>query len=381
MKFLHTSDWHLGMTFRGGLSYEEDQKYAIEQICKIAVEEQVDGILLAGDVFDKSVASKDALRVYDESMTYICSKLNIPIYMIAGNHDGAERISQCNELLKKSGLYIAGALEAEPQVVHLDGVDIFLLPWISTDKVKAIYPDFADDVTSMESAYQVVLDQYRERFVEGRKNILVSHAYVASAETSVSDRAAEIGHATIVDAKVFDGFDYVALGHIHGPQQITDRIRYSGTPMAYAFGKEEKQTKSVTTIDTDTMIPREIPLVQLHKRTTLTDTFEVLMKADYEKDILDGYVRLEVTDSYVGMESYASFKEKYKNLLEVVSPNYEGGEAKITMTVDEFESAQTDPEIVFKRFCEDILEMAPDQHILDLFHNALLTYEKGVTES
>lgn len=381
MKLLHTSDWHLGMTFRGGVSYEADQKYAIEQICKIAVEEQVDGILLAGDVFDKSIASKDALRVYDETMTYICSTLDIPIYMIAGNHDGAERISQCNELLKKSGLYIAGALEAEPQVVHLDGVDIYLLPWISTDKVKAIYPEHADEVTSMESAYQVVLDRYRDSFVEGHKNILVSHAYVASAETSVSDRAAEIGHATIVDAKVFDGFDYVALGHIHGPQQITDHIRYSGTPMAYAFGKEEKQTKSVTIIDTDTMEQKIVALSQLHKRTTLTDTFEVLMQADYDKDILDGYVRLEVTDKYVGMESYAAFKEKYTNLLEVISPNFEGGEGKIAMTIDEFESAKDDPEVIFKRFCEEILEVAPDRHMLNLFQHALETYEKEVSES
>jgi len=93
MRFLHTSDWHLGMTFRGGVSYALDQKYVIEKICQIAVDEKVDGILLAGDVFDKSIASTEALHVYDEVMTYICATLEIPVYVIAGNHDGAERIS------------------------------------------------------------------------------------------------------------------------------------------------------------------------------------------------------------------------------------------------------------------------------------------------
>ena len=152
MRFLHTSDWHLGMTFRGGVSYRRDQKYMIEHICRIAVDEQVDGILLAGDVFDKSIASQEALQLYDEAMTYICGTLGIPVYLIAGNHDGAERIAQCNELLKKSGLYIAGALEETPQVVNAGNVDIYLLPWISTDKVKSVYPDEAEQVHSMEDA-------------------------------------------------------------------------------------------------------------------------------------------------------------------------------------------------------------------------------------
>ena len=114
MKFLHTSDWHLGMTWRGGISYRKDQEFMIRQICRIAAEEQVDGILLAGDIFDKSIASQEALELYDEAMTEICNGLRIPVYLIAGNHDGAQRIAQCSALLEKSGLYIAGALTGKP---------------------------------------------------------------------------------------------------------------------------------------------------------------------------------------------------------------------------------------------------------------------------
>lgn len=381
MKFLHTSDWHLGMTFRGGLSFQIDQKFAINQICKIAVEEKVDGILLAGDVFDKSIASQEALRVYDEIMTYICAALDIPVFLIAGNHDGAERISQCNELLKKSGLFIAGALEAKPQMERVGDVDIYMLPWISTDKVRSVYHDKAQEIVSMEDAYKVVLDDYRSQFTPGQKNILISHAYIVDAETSESDRAAEVGRATMVSASVFEGFDYVALGHLHGPQQITERIRYSGTPMAYSFGKEEKQVKSVTILDTDTMEQRIVELSQLHKRVTLKDTFEVLMAADYPEEIREGYVRLEVTDSYVGIDSLAAFREKYPNLLEVIGKNFEKEDAKITMTIEELDEADRDPETVFKRYCEDILEEYPSEHLISLFRDAVESYGKEEAEA
>jgi exonuclease SbcD len=371
MKLLHTSDWHLGMTFRNGTSYEKDQRFVIDNICKIAVEEKVEGILLAGDVFDKSIASREAILLYDEIMTYICGTLDIPVYMVAGNHDGAERLSQCNELLKKSGLHIAGALKEEPQVAHIGDVDIYLLPWISTDKVAFIYPEEAENIKSMEDAYRIVLDKYRETFVEGHKNILVSHSFIVNAETSVSDRAAELGHATMVGSYVFDGFDYVALGHLHGPQKINEHIRYSGSPMAYSFGREEKQVKSVTIVDTDTWEQKVVPIPQLHKRITLTGTYEELMKADYEADILDGYVRLEVTDTYAGMEALALFRERYSNLLEMTSKSFEAEDTKITMTIEELEQTDLSPETVFKKYYQDSYNKEPSEHLLKLFKKAV----------
>lgn len=380
MKFLHTSDWHLGMTFRGGISYAEDQRFMIEKLCEIAVNEQVDGILLAGDIFDKGISSKEALQLYNDTMTRICVDLGIPVYLIAGNHDGAERISQCSELLKKSGLYIAGVLEEALQVVHLDKVDIYLLPWISTDKVKSVFWEQADEVHSMEDAYRLVLDKYRAQFIKGHKNLLIAHAFIANAETSDSDRAAEIGRATMVGSYVFEGFDYVALGHLHGPQQISKSIRYSGTPMAFSFGKEEKQVKSVTIIDTDTMEQKIVNLPQLHRRVTLTGTYEELMSADYEEDILNGYVRLEITDRYVGMDLIAACREKFQNLLEISGKGLERDDAKITMTIEEFEQANKEPESIFMRYCEDILEEKPDEHLIDLFREALKRYEEGAVE-
>lgn len=378
MRFLHTSDWHLGMTFRGGVSYIPDQKFFLEGICRAAVEEKVDGILLAGDVFDKSIASPEALRLYDETMTYICETLGIPVYLIAGNHDGAERISQCGALLEKSGLFVAGSLTEKPRKITVGDVDIFLLPWISTDKVRSIYPDRKDEIGSLEDAYKVVLDEYRAAFNKGQKNILVAHAFIVDAETSVSDRAAEVGRAAMIGSHVFEGFDYVALGHLHGPQEVNRRIRYSGSPMAYSFGKEEKQEKSVTIVDTDTFRQKVIALPQLHKRVTLKGTFEELRQADFPEEIRMGYVKLEVTDHYVGIDSLAAFREKYGNLLEVSGKGFEREDARITMTVEELEKAHTDPEQVFSQYCKDMLEEDPNEHLMSLFKDALREYEKEV---
>lgn len=376
MRFLHTSDWHLGMTYRGGISYIKDQQFMIDEICEIAKSKNIDGIFISGDVFDKSIAGCEAIKLYDNTMTRLCLDMNIPVYVIAGNHDGAERLSSCSKLLSKSGLHILGALEKEPAMVNAGDTDIYLLPWISTEKVRAIFPEESKNVETMEDAYRLVLDKYRESFDKNHKHILLSHAFITNADTSTSDRAAEIGHATMVSASVFEGFDYVALGHLHGPQQITNRIRYSGTPMIYSFGKEEKQEKSVTVIDTDTMEQTIIPLRMLHKRTTLSGTYDELMKADYDEDILNGYVRLEVTDSFVGLQAMADFRQKYVNLLEVSSKSLEREDAKITMTVEELEERQNNPKEIFKRYCEDILEELPDEHLQSMFDEVLKEYEK-----
>ena len=378
MKLLHTSDWHLGMIFKSGITYKDDQKQFISEICQIAQNEKVDGILMAGDMFDKSIASNEAIDLFDETMTDICLKLNIPVYMIAGNHDGAKRIASCSSLLKKSGLYICGALEEKVEKISIDDVDIYLLPWISTDKVRLVFPDKAEEINSMEDAYRVVLDNIRSQFVKGQKNILVAHAFIVNAETSVSDRAAVVGNATMVSASCFEGFDYVALGHIHGPQQINSNIRYCGSPMPYSFGNEEKQTKSVTIIDTDTMEQKVIPINNLHKRTTLSGTFEELKKADFPKEIVDGYVRLEVTDIYVGLEGISILREKYKNLLEISSKSLDSETTSITMSIDEFENELTSPKDVFERYCEDILNEKASEHFKELFSNALAIVESEV---
>ncbi len=378
MKLLHTSDWHLGAS-EENRSLQEDQQFFISEICRIIREKQVDAVLVAGDIYDRSVASADAIWLYDSAMTHICKDMGVPVCVIAGNHDSAERLSSCNELLSQVGLHIAGSLTRDPQIVDLGDAEVFLLPWITEMKVKSVFTEEKDRIQSIEDAYRVVADRYRAAFSPGKKHILLAHAYIANTETSTSDRAAEIGFASQVPAGVFEGFDYVALGHLHKPQDVTPTIRYSGTPMPYSFGKEETQEKSVTLIDTAAMEKTVIPLPLLHRRTTITGTLEEVLHPACMDEMKNGYVRAIVTDSYIGLEAIAGLRQVYPNILTWTGKSFENDSATVTMTLQELEELEQDPVEVFRYFCKEELDVQPDERLTALFEDAVSAVE-GVRE-
>lgn len=376
MIFLHTSDWHLGAT-EGEYDLGADQRFFIDEICRIIQERQVDAVLLAGDVYDRSVASAAAIRLYDYAMDRICRELNKNVLTIAGNHDSAERLSSCGSLLEKAGLHISGAARREPGVIVFDDAEVFLLPWITEEKVKSLYPEEKDRIGSLTDAYRVVTDHMRAQFSPNKKHIVLAHAFITNAETSTSDRAAEIGFATQVSADVFEGFDYVALGHIHKPQNVNGHIRYCGTPMPYSFGKEESQEKSVTLLDTETMTTEIIPLPLLHRRKTFTGTFEELCDPRCTEEEKNGYVRLHVTDTAIGLDLLAKLRSVYPHLLVVSGKVYEGDATTITLTMEELEQMEDDPREVFRSFCREELGEEANPHFIELFEKAVRRYEEG----
>ncbi len=384
MKLLHTSDWHLGMTFRGR-DIAPDQHYFLQQIKDIIEQEHIDGVLLAGDVFDRSIASAEAMALYDAAMTDLCAVLKVPVFLVAGNHDGGSRLASCNELLRQAGLYIAGVLDGDAPMVSLGDTDIYLLPWFSLEKVRALYPKESEKLQTLEQAYELVCNRMRASFRPGRKHILVAHAFVVSAETSVSDRAAEVGTAAAVSAHVFRDFDYVALGHIHKSQNVGENIRYSGTPMIYSFGKEETQEKSVTIVDTGVINMRDqaliLPIEPLHARTTLKGSYEELLHGtNITERQRQGYVRLELQDIHVGVETFAALQEIYPNLLEISGKSFEQEDSRITMSLEELEQQSRDPEHIFTRYFRDMNQAEPGEHLLELFKEAVADYEKEVAE-
>ena len=374
MIFLHTSDWHLGAT-EGERELREDQYFFIDEICRIIEERQVDAVLLAGDVYDRSVGSASAIRLYNYAMERICRDLKKTVLTIAGNHDSADRLSSCGSLLEKAGLYISGAAEREARVVVFDDAEVFLLPWVTEEKVRSLYPE--ERISDLTGAYQVLTDHMRERFSPDKKHIVVSHAFITNAETSTSDRAAEIGFATQVSASVFDGFDYVARGHIHKPQNVNGHIRYSGTPMPYSFGKEESQEKSVTLLDTETMTQEIVPLPLLHQRRTLTGTYEELLNPDCPEEVRTGYVRLNVTDTALGLELLSNLRQVYPHPLVVSGKAYEGDGTSISLTMEEFEQMENDPSQVFRSFCREEMGQEATPHFVELFEKAVSRYEGG----
>ncbi|MBR5732839.1 MAG: hypothetical protein IKX80_05285, partial [Lachnospiraceae bacterium] len=251
------------------------------------------------------------------------------------------------------------------------------LPWITEEKVKSVYPEEKDNIQSIEDAYRVVVGKYRERFTEGKRHILIAHAFISSAETSTSDRAAEIGFATQVPASVFEGFDYVALGHIHKPQDVTDKIRYSGTPMIFSFGKEEKQEKSVTIIDTSDMSHKVAKLPLLHKWTTITGTLEEVLHPELDEDVINGYVRIRVTDNYLGLEALSELRNVYPNCVDAQGKMYDVDGSSVTLTIEELEAVETDPVAVFKYFCKEETDIEPDEHLISLFAEAMKKAEEA----
>lgn len=370
MIFLHTSDWHLGAT-GGERDLLDDQKYFIDAICGIVREKRVDAVLLAGDVYDRSVPAASAIGLYDYAMNRLCGELGVKVLTIAGNHDSAERLASCAGLLDKAGLYLQGAAQREPRVVAFADSQVFFLPWMTEEKIKSLYPEERDGITDLTEAYRVAVNHMREKFIPGKHHLLLSHAFITNAETSTSDRAAEIGFATQVPASVFEGFDYVALGHIHKPQQVNPFIRYSGSPMAYSFGREERQEKSVTLIDTASMTQQVVPLPLLHRWTTLTDSYETLLAGEYPEEIREGYVRLNVTDTAVGLDMLSRLQQVYPNALVVAGKTYDGEDTTITLTMEQLEQMESDPAEVFKSFCREEMGQEATDHFLQLFAQAV----------
>lgn len=373
MLFLHTSDWHLGAA-AGERDLSGDQRCFIDEICRIVQKRHVDAVLIAGDLYDRSVPSAAAVGLYDYAMDRLCRELGVQVCAIAGNHDSAERLGSCASLLDRVGLHVLGAAQREPQAVEWDTAQVFLLPWITEEKIKSLYPE--EEIQTLTDAYRAAAERMRAAFAPDKRHMVLAHAFLTDAETSTSDRAAEIGFATQVSASVFDGFDYVALGHLHKPQQVNGFARYSGSPMVYSFGKEERQTKSVVLVDTETMAQELVPLHPMHCWTTLTDTYEALLAGDYPENVRTGYVRLNVTDTAVGLELLSRLREVYPNALVVAGKTYEGDDSTITLTMEELEQMEENPEEIFRSFCREELGQTATDHFLELFREAVRQVEE-----
>lgn len=374
MRLLHTSDWHFGMP-RGTDTYEADQRFFLQQLYEIIASEHVDALLLAGDVYDSSVSNADAIRLYNDAMTRICGEMHVPAVVIAGNHDSGARLASCRDLLRGAGLYVTGRLERNVEPVLLDGgrTAVYALPFFGRDEVAALFPEHRAQITSYEAAVRTVCDEIRAHMDTGRCNILLAHAYVVGADLSESDRAARVGQALAVSAGVFDGFDYVALGHIHKPQRITETVRYSGSPIQYSFGAEEKQIKSVVLFDTDTHEVRLMPLRQLHAHRTLTGTFAQVMQTD---DAYDAYLRVCLTDRYAGPEVLGELRDRFPLLMELAGkPTGQTGEASFLTTE---QLRQMDETQILCQFMREVCDAEPNERQLAMFRDALAqTQEEG----
>ena len=367
MKILHTSDWHLGISVHG-ISMLDEQRHFAEELIGIIKDNDIGAVIVSGDVFDSTVASGEAISLYNDIATAICRDLGVILIVIAGNHDGAARLSSMHALLEKSGLYVYGTLERDIKPIILDNAAVYPIPYFNTDKVRSLYPD--EEITSADTAMNCVCNHIYGNMDNKMFNIAVAHAFVSGAELSESDRSAVIvGTSVMVSKSMFDKFSYTALGHLHKPQNVSDFARYSGTPVKYSFS-EAAVMKSVTVIDTKTGEISEIPLTPIHDMRVIKGTQEEVLSAEESED----YIKAEITDRYAGMEIFTALKEKFPNLMQVVGKTENGSEGT-TISAEKMEKLS--PDEILKNFFEDIYGISPDSGQAEMFAAALEKAERG----
>lgn len=322
MKFIHLSDLHLGKRVNE-FSMIEDQKYILIKILNVIDEEKPDGVLIAGDVYDRSVPSEEAMQLWDDFLIKI-SKRNIPVYAISGNHDSAIRFSDHNKLVENAGIYLSPVYEGDIKPISLEDeagkLNIYMLPFIKPVNVKQYFPD--EKIDDYTDACKVAIEQMNVDTNE--RNILIAHQFVLGANTCESEEH-NVGGLDNVSVSVFDDFDYVALGHIHGKQSIgRETVRYSGTPLKYSFS-EKNHTKTVTIVEIgkkgDVKI-RETELIPQHDLREIKGTYnEVTNKKNYEGTAVDDYLHIVLTDEEDIPDAIGKLRVIYKNIMKLSYDN------------------------------------------------------------
>ena len=322
MKLMHLSDLHLGKRLNE-FSLLEDQAYILHQILQIAIRERPDAVIIAGDLYDKPGPPAEAVALLDDFLARL-AKEQLNVFIISGNHDSPERIAFGSRLVASSGVYLAPVYNGTVAPITLrdahGDVDIYLLPFIKPGHVRRFYPD--EKITSYSDALRCAIAHMPIR--NDRRNVLVTHQFVTGASRCESEEIA-VGGSDNVDASVFDAFDYVALGHIHSPQNVgSPRIRYCGTPLKYSFS-EVNHHKSVTMVELgkkgDVAISY-IPLSPLRDLLELRGTYQQLTQRDYYTTLdQNAYVHVILTDEDDIPDAAAKLRVIYPNLMKLTYDN------------------------------------------------------------
>ena len=353
MRFLHTADWHLGRIFYGQY-LTDDQAHVLEhQFFTILKEEKIDGILLAGDVFDRAVPPIEAIELWDSIITRLAMDYKVPLFVVSGNHDGAERLEVGRSMLSESGIHIWGSPHHALQPFEFEGFDgrvaICPMPFseprrigdalgLNSSESKPVDTDMTDDTlfsyvddTDQEAValnlhnydqmYQAWSDYLYKQVPKRMRSIAISHAFVMGGEVGGSERTLSVGGSEQVSPHVFKNFHYTALGHLHGPQRMgADHIRYSGSPLKYSFD-EHAQKKSFTIINMDTKGKVDISTIPVEAKR------DVVILEGYFEDLLnnkalqtkhkDDYVQARLLDTMPIMDGMAKLRQVYHRCMTI----------------------------------------------------------------
>lgn len=353
MKLFHLADLHIGKRVNE-FSMIEDQKYILKRILDLAEEEKPDGIILAGDIYDKQIPSAETVQVFDEFITRLAGRA-IPVFIISGNHDSAERLAFGGRLLNSRGIYLSpvydGSVTKIPLKDQYGTVWIHLLPFIRPSTVRHVFENEADLVTDVQTAAETVI-RHMEIDLKDR-NILVAHQFVTGASRCESEDV-QVGGLDNIDAAVFTPFDYTALGHIHSPQNVgTDRVRYCGTPLKYSFS-EVDQEKSITVVELEkkgTVRTSLLPLKPLRDMRKLRGTYLELTDRSFYRDMnREDYIQVTLTDEDDVPDGLQKLRVIYPNIMQLL---YDNQRTKTTQEVDAAQAVEKKTEMeLFYEFYE-----------------------------
>ena len=371
MKLIHTADLHIGKSVCEH-SMLDEQRRILSKILEVVATEKPDALLVAGDVYDKSVPSAEAVAVLDEFLVQL-SKTGTKTFVLSGNHDSAERIAFGGRIMADRGVYMSPVYNGVFTPVTLKDeageVDVWMLPFVRPATVRACLNSDEDraQVTDYTSAMRMAITQMK--FTDGRRNVLLAHQFVTGAERSDSEE--NVGGLDNVDASVFEGFDYVSLGHIHKPQNVAKdsagvaRVRYSGTPLKYSLSEKDHK-KSLTVIELGAkeqsaladISVREIPLTPEHDVREIRGTFAELVSPEFQRKQvaeghrLDDYVYVKLIDENDVPDAALKLRGIYPKLMMLDYDNERTRNQRIT--VGDTKVEQKTPMELFGEFFTDM---------------------------
>ena len=313
MRFFHLSDLHIGKRLHEQ-SLAEDQRYILDQILALCASEHPDALILAGDIYDKTVPSAEAVELFDDFLTRTAA-LNIPALVISGNHDSPERLHYGSRLLEKNAIYLEGTFRGAPRVVTLSDehefVDFYLLPFLKAAAVRPFFPDaeIGDEQDTVAAALSAVTPD------PGRRNVLIAHQFV----TGSRGEAVSVGASDNVEVSLFDDFDYVALGHLHTPQCVgRETVRYCGSPLKYSFAEcsAEPSVTVVELLEKGKVKIDTLPLRPLHDVRVIRGPIDQLTSQDVvDSADRNDYICAILTDEEELISPLDRMRDCYPNLL------------------------------------------------------------------
>ena len=316
VKFLHTADWHIGRKLQGK-DLLEDQQYVMNDLISKIDETKPDFLIIAGDLYDRSVPSKEATTLLQELLVKINIECNIPIFAISGNHDSRERLAIGEAWFSKHKFYLHTKLNQVFDKITIEDTDIYLLPYFEPFEAREYFGDAT--LTTHNSATKRVIDEIYKNIDMSKTNILVAHTFVSGGLETDSEREISVGTVENVAVEIFEKFDYVALGHLHNPNAIKEeRIKYSGSPMAYSFS-EATQTKGMRLVELTKEIFTEefISLEQKRKLHNISTTYEEVFTKVFQQnfDCKNDYFSMELSGMEGVTDPLPRIKEYYPNTL------------------------------------------------------------------